>query len=297
MKTKELRILLTQNCNFKCFFCHREGVANYKKNILSPDDYYFIVNACKRAFEWDTVSLTGGEPMLHRQINEIVNKISDDSRVVLITNGSILSSNTEICNKLDRITISLHTLNNEKYMEINQVKYSLDQLLYNIALIRNKFPKLQIRFNVTLIRGFNTSDMDLLGLINYAENIGASIKFIENMTENINEIYDVDLIQNILIEKGYTLISDTFLQKEYKKKNNTVVLSKIVCSLVKETKKHDYCNETASTFLLSDGTIKPCMNSETYINILEEVKNKDEEALLEKIESSNKQLKKICIYK
>jgi molybdenum cofactor biosynthesis enzyme MoaA len=44
---KELRLVITRNCNFNCYFCHGEGVEIGTKNLFDAEDYKFLVNFCK----------------------------------------------------------------------------------------------------------------------------------------------------------------------------------------------------------------------------------------------------------
>ena len=76
MKNKELRFLLTQSCNYDCvFFCNHEGLNNKIKTTLTLDDYVYLFTVCKNNFNWKSISITGGEPLLYRQFDELVKNI------------------------------------------------------------------------------------------------------------------------------------------------------------------------------------------------------------------------------
>lgn len=60
-KNKALRIVLTQDCIYNCNFCHKEGMKKYEVAKLTPEDYSFLFEVCKETFNWDEVTLTGGE--------------------------------------------------------------------------------------------------------------------------------------------------------------------------------------------------------------------------------------------
>lgn len=47
---KELRLVITRNCNYNCYFCHGEGVDQDVKDLLTAEDYAFLVKTCKNAF-------------------------------------------------------------------------------------------------------------------------------------------------------------------------------------------------------------------------------------------------------
>ena len=58
----ELRLVLTNVCNFKCFFCHGEGSKTRVENMLNADDYTFLFLQSTKILDTTKVSLTGGEP-------------------------------------------------------------------------------------------------------------------------------------------------------------------------------------------------------------------------------------------
>ena len=74
---KELRLIVSRRCNYDCYFCHGEGVEKGTEEVFSSDDYKFLVDFCKRKYGWDTVTLTGGEPLIREDILDIVNNLKE----------------------------------------------------------------------------------------------------------------------------------------------------------------------------------------------------------------------------
>ena len=72
---KELRLIITRKCNYDCYFCHGEGVEKNAKEEFNSDDYEYLVDFCKRKYGWNTVTITGGEPLVRNDILDIVQKI------------------------------------------------------------------------------------------------------------------------------------------------------------------------------------------------------------------------------
>lgn len=129
MKERELRLLLTQKCNFKCGFCHKEGVSECKKEVLNADDYAFVYKLLRNWYGWHTVSITGGEPLCRSDLNEILKKLCDeDAKITLITNGSLLDRHLDICSYLEKLTVSFHPTDNSKYQNIIGVPFNFDSL-------------------------------------------------------------------------------------------------------------------------------------------------------------------------
>lgn len=280
MKERELRLLLTQKCNFKCGFCHKEGVIETKKEILNASDYVWVYDLLKKWYGWNTISITGGEPLCRTDLNEILVKLyNSGAKITLITNGSILSQNIKICKWLEKLTVSVHTTNNDQYQKVIGVPFNFSNLVNNLKLVRKYYPKINIRFNATLVKGINSSENEILRIIKLAKKLEASIKFIEllpNTEEDERKFVSIEIIGKILMRHNYKLFEDGQLQKIYFNKGLIVVLAKIVCSVSRQLgTASPHCTTTNNVFLAADGTIKPCMKNSFEINVLKEIKNKD----------------------
>ena len=280
MKERELRLLLTQKCNFKCGFCHKEGVSECKKEVLNADDYAFVYKLLRDWYGWHTVSITGGEPLCRSDLNEILKKLYDeDAKITLITNGSLLAKHLDICSYLEKLTVSVHTTDNSKYQNIIGVPFNFDSLKENLNLVRKTYPKTNIRFNSTIVKDVNSSENSIFEIIRFAKDLGASIKFIEllpNSKEDEENFVSIDEIEIILNEHNFTLIENGLLQRMYFDGESIIVLAKIVCSVSRQLgTASPHCTTTNNVFLAADGTIKPCMRNYFEINVFDEIKNRD----------------------
>lgn len=280
MKERELRLLLTQKCNFKCGFCHKEGVSECKKEVLNADDYAFVYKLLRDWYGWHTVSITGGEPLCRSDLNEILKKLYDeDAKITLITNGSLLAKHLDICSYLEKLTVSVHTTDNSKYQNIIGVPFNFDSLKENLNLVRKTYPKTNIRFNSTIVKDVNSSENSIFEIIRFAKDLGASIKFIEllpNSKEDEENFVSIDEIEIILNEHNFTLIENGLLQRMYFDGESIIVLAKIVCSVSRQLgTASPHCTTTNNVFLAADGTIKPCMRNSFEINVFDEIKNRD----------------------
>lgn len=301
MKSRELRILLTQKCNFNCTFCHKEGVLKNKKEILNSDDYCFVYNYLRDMYGWTTVSITGGEPLCYQQIELLLQQLKAlKAQITLVSNGSMLSNHLEICEYLEKLTISVHTMNNTKYQQIIRNDYQIEMLKENLMAAREHNRDLHIRFNCTIVKGINSSENDIMDIIHFAEDINASVKFIEllpNTREDEKVYVPIEEIEKILLDHNFKLFRNQILQKIYSNGKSTVVLARIVCSLSKAlgtSKPH--CTDTNSIFLASDGTIKPCMKNSFEIDVLEEIKNRDLHNLEKKMNIFYNKVSTLCPY-
>lgn len=184
MFKKELRLVVTEDCNYNCEFCHKEGMKKYERSKLNCEDYAYLFKVCKDNYNWDEVTITGGEPLVRKDIQDIVKALYDENaKITLVTNGELLNKNVDILKYIHRINLSIHSLISEKYDKIVRRKNKLNEVLRNISVIKNTYPDLNLRLNSVIIRNQNDSLENLKEIINFAKKINASIKFVELFSE------------------------------------------------------------------------------------------------------------------
>jgi cyclic pyranopterin phosphate synthase len=130
----------------------------------------------------EKVRLTGGEPLLRRDLPDLVRLLSQDSRlseVALTTNGLLLEAQAKALKEagLSRITVSLDTLKPERFREISR-RDGLQDVLSGIETTRSAgFSELKL--DSVIVRGMN--DDELFDLLDFGRTIGAEVRFIEYM--------------------------------------------------------------------------------------------------------------------
>ena len=204
---------------------------------------------------------------------------NSEAKITLITNGSLLAKHLEVCRWLEKITVSVHTTDNSKYQQIIGTSFEFSELVNNLKLVRRNYPNANIRFNCTVVKGVNSTEDNILNIINFAKELQASIKFIEllpNSKEDEEKFVSIDEIGYILTKNNYRLIEDGLLQKIYFDGESIIVLARIVCSVSRQLgTASPHCTSTNNVFLAADGTIKPCMRNSFEINVFDEIKNRD----------------------
>src|SRR5208283_5343877 len=158
-----LRISITQRCNNRCLFCHREGEvlrANRSAEKMSVEE---IVRIAKIAVELGItrVKLTGGEPLMRKDLPEIVSGITTVEGLKdlsLTTNGLLLSGRAEDLHKrgLKRVNISLPTLNTDTYHRLTGGNLQ-DALSGVKAAIKAGF--CPVKLNMVILRDVNVDDV------------------------------------------------------------------------------------------------------------------------------------------
>lgn len=171
-----LRISLTQECNFRCFFCHREGQRFLAKNEMTPEEIERIVRIASR-LGIRKVKLTGGEPTVREDILEIVRRIKPYViDLSMTTNGSRLKELAEPLARagLDRVNVSLHSLKPDVYKRITGVDM-LETVLEGIEeAVKHLSP---VKLNMTVMKGLN--DDEIWDMIDFSAKTGTILQLIE----------------------------------------------------------------------------------------------------------------------
>lgn len=120
-----LRITITNRCNVNCVYCHHDGMVSSKQE-MTPDELYTICKTAKK-LGVKKIRLSGGEPLIRKDIVEIVEKIASlgFKDISMTTNGTMLEEYAQGLKDagLDRINVSLDTLNRDTYEFITRKDY------------------------------------------------------------------------------------------------------------------------------------------------------------------------------
>ncbi|ALV61725.1 Molybdenum cofactor biosynthesis protein MoaA [Thermococcus sp. 2319x1] len=170
-----LRISLTNECNLNCFYCHREG-QTLSFQEMKPEEIERIVRIASQ-LGIKKVKLTGGEPTVRKDIVEIVRRIRPYVEdLSMTTNGTTMKLLAEPLKEagLDRVNISLDTLDREKYKAITGFDV-LPQVLEGIEkAVKLFYP---VKLNMVVMKGLN--DGEIWDMINYAAQKNAILQLIE----------------------------------------------------------------------------------------------------------------------
>jgi cyclic pyranopterin phosphate synthase len=180
---RNLRLSVTDRCNLRCSYCMPEEdyVWLDKRHILSFEEIRALVGVfCDLGV--DKVRLTGGEPLLRRDLPALVELLREEERVhdlALTTNGILLADQARplLAAGLSRVTVSLDTLRRERFVAIAR-RDALDQVLAGIDVAQAAgFEGTKI--DTVVMRG--TNDDELVDLLEYGKRVGAEVRFIEYM--------------------------------------------------------------------------------------------------------------------
>src|ERR1044072_5020594 len=161
---RDLRVSLTDRCNFRCFYClpHGEPPIAPKEKMLSYEEIEYVCDIFV-SLGIEKIRLTGGEPMLRRDIETIIRKLgrfksSGLVDLALTTNGYFLPERARELKAagLDRVTISLDSLKQDVFKRMTGVDV-LDRVLAGIAAAKDAGLD-PIKINAVIVRGHNESE-------------------------------------------------------------------------------------------------------------------------------------------
>jgi probable molybdenum cofactor biosynthesis protein A len=307
---KSLRLSLTGECNYQCFFCHGEGskMGDKREENSKEEMYSLIKEAIKN--NYTDITFTGGEPLL--KLNDIIwylNKLSEDNLkpyITIVTNGSLIEDRlldtieNYVGDKKEifKFNFSMHSLKDDVYLSIVLPNYKenkkikkkslLEKVKENIKKIKER--NLIVKLNFVLLKNKNTDKKDIKEILDFAyENKVDYVKFLELLvTEDLikKDMYKFYLtLDSLLNEWKNELVfyKRTTRRDEYLYKGETKVeLQQCIC--MEGCAK---CLINTSVFLTSESKYFPCFLKP------EKVLNVDSNELISKIAEGTEYVKEL----
>jgi GTP 3',8-cyclase len=192
---RDLRISVTDRCNFRCTYCMPEEGMQWlpRTEVLTYEELYRVARVCVERFGVDGIRLTGGEPTVRAHLPVLIEKLAsltvpsnaDSPRaggpvdVALTTNGATLALVADDLRRagLSRINVSLDTLRRDRFKAITK-RDELDSVLEGIdaAIAVGLRP---VKVNVVVQRGVN--DDEIVSLAAFGREKNVEVRFIEFM--------------------------------------------------------------------------------------------------------------------
>lgn len=183
---KTLRVSLLNTCNLACVYCccgnedSKENYRNGKNEVLSASDLLGLIEKLHHQLQLTTVRLTGGEPLLYRQLPELVKGIRalGIDELKLTTNGLLLEHMAPALKDagISAINVSLDAIDPEVYHLMSR-RHDLSRTLKGIEAAQKL--GIDVKINSVVMKGLN--DTQILPLLNYAFSKKITIRFLEIM--------------------------------------------------------------------------------------------------------------------
>jgi cyclic pyranopterin phosphate synthase len=264
-----LRISLTDNCNFRCFYCMPEE--NYDFTPASRLMQPMEILALARIFVDQGVKkirLTGGEPLVRKDAAEIIEGLGKlPVELVITTNGTRIAEMLPILISagIKTVNISLDTLQREKFMLITR-RDVFEQVRNNIELLLQN--DITVKINMVVMKGLNNDE--ILDFIRWTKDQTVQIRFIEFMPFNGNKWTSNKLfsLQEILavIKKDYIVF--TVEGKPHDTAKSFTIPGHQGSFAIISTMTAPFCSTCNRMRLTADGKLKNCLFSDGETDLL-----------------------------
>jgi len=258
-RVTSLRLSVTQQCNLKCFYCHKEGEIS-PSNEMTPEEIGRLV-AIAGEMGMRKLKITGGEPLVREDISEVIEACCPHiEEISLTTNGILLSEKAHELKKagLNRVNISLDTLDREIYRSISGVD-GLDMVLKGIdgALEADLTP---IKLNMVLMKGLNHDHVE--ELIRFSGEKGVILQIIEletskeRLESGFYQKYHFDLFE---LEEDLRSRAERIVSREMHHRMKYFLPTEV--EVVRPMHNPEFCAHCNRLRVTSDGKLKPCLLS------------------------------------
>ena len=270
---RDLRVSLTDKCNLRCTYCMPAEGLDWMPaaEMLTDDEIVRVVGVAVRDLGITEVRLTGGEPLLRRGLVDLVRRLGDlrpHPKLSMTTNGIGLAKVVEALAVagLDRVNVSLDTLNRETFVTLSR-RDRLDDVLAGLDGAR-EFGLVPVKVNTVLMRGIN--DHEALDLLHYCLERDLSLRFIEQMPLDAQHGWDrsimvtADEIQSMLASKHeLTPVADrgSAPAEEFLVDGGPATVG-IIASVTRP-----FCGDCDRTRLTADGQVRTCLFSQNETDL------------------------------
>ncbi len=277
-----LRISLTDACNFRCFYCmpNEEVEVTPHSKLMSKNE---IISLAKTFVKLgvNKIRLTGGEPLIRKDVAEIIEALSLlKVALTMTTNGALIHKYIDVLKKanIQSINVSLDTLNADTFLLLTK-RNQFDQVKSNIELLLQH--NFSVKVNVVAMKGIN--DHEINSFVTWTKNHPIHIRFIEFMPFTANQWHHEKVIS---YKEILSSISEKF---DYIKlidgKNDTTKKYKVVghqgTFAIISTMTAPFCSSCNRIRLTADGKLKNCLFSKTETDLLVALRNNENiEALI-----------------
>ncbi|WP_156064696.1 GTP 3',8-cyclase MoaA [Methanobrevibacter sp. YE315] len=280
-----LRITLTNRCNVNCLYCHHDGMVK-SKDEMTADEVYTICKVAKK-IGVRKIRLSGGEPLLKKDIVETVRKISslDFKDISMTTNGTLLEKYAQDLKDagLDRVNVSLDTLNRETFEFITKKDYLEDAKRGILKAVEvGLYP---VKINMVIMKDINQDEID--EMFKFCKKHDIVLQLIELIeSENCDDDkFSADYHYKLDdIEKELADIADDVREREFMQGRKKYYIDGGEIEVVKPVDNSTFCANCSRLRITPDGKIKPCLlRNDNLVELISHVRNGASEDELEEI--------------
>lgn len=264
----DLRISVTDRCNYKCVYCRTGNEGALYGDLPFPD--YLRMARVLAGLGMRKIRLTGGEPLLRKGVVDFVRDLAQlrdcdgqPLELALTTNGDLLADMAQPLKDagLRRVTVSMDAVDPERFARITRVPKGFDNVLAGVRAARNAglWP---LKVNCVLMRGFNEDQIVPFG--KFAREEGVVVRFIEFMPLEEDRVWSpqtVVTLDEILQRMGeyHLLVEIPHERSETARRyrfDDGIGEIGIIAPV-----SHPFCRHCSRIRITSDGKIRTCLFS------------------------------------
>jgi len=266
----DLRVSITDRCNYKCVYC-RTGEFGAQYPELAIDDYLRLIRIFV-SLGIEKVRLTGGEPLLRHGLLEMIQELARlrtpsglSLDLALTTNGHLLESLATPLKAagLDRITVSMDAVDAPTFERITRVPGSFEKVLRGIRAARSA-GLTPLKVNCVLLRGFNDGEIE--GFARFAREENVVVRFIEFMPLEEGRLWTPEIVVPLaeIVERIHRVLPLTPLApREPSETARRYTFADGVGEIgIIAPVTQAFCGACSRVRLTSDGKIRTCLFSQ-----------------------------------
>lgn len=272
-----LRISLTDNCNFRCFYCMPEEEHDFTPafRLMQTDEIIrlatiFVEQGVRK------IRLTGGEPLIRKDAPAIITALGKlPVELVITTNGTRIREMLPVllAANVKSINISLDTLQPEKFLQITR-RDVFHQVRSNIELLLQH--KIPVKINIVVMKGVN--DNEIIDFIAWTRYNPIQVRFIEFMPFSgnhwtSNQVFSLEEILT-LIQKEHTVLPVKAEPHDTAKR--FMIPGHEGSFSVISTMTAPFCSTCNRMRLTADGKLKNCLFSAGETDLLSPLRNNED---------------------
>ena len=267
-RISDLRISITDRCNYKCVYCRSGNNGAQFAELPIPD--YLRMARLFISLGITKVRLTGGEPLLRSGLIGMVRELGrmrtlegDPLDIAITTNGHLLSDMVQplIAAGLSRVTVSMDAVDPVRFARITRVPGGYDQVLAGVRAAQRAGLN-PVKVNCVLLRGFNDDQITAFG--RFAREEGVVVRFIEFMPLEEDRVWSPDIV--VPLEEILNRMAEFMPLREVRRGDSETARRYVFEDGVGEIGiiapvSHPFCGHCSRVRITSDGKIRTCLFS------------------------------------
>jgi cyclic pyranopterin phosphate synthase len=284
---KSLRISVTKACDYRCIYCHREGLKRDVNDELTPSELYKLAKASTELGIY-RVKITGGEPLLREDLPLIISKLKEAGmkEVSLTTNGHMLPDKALELRKagLDRVNVSLPSLRDDVYRFVTGMDV-LPRVLKGIK-VSYELGMRPIKLNYVYMKGINEGELQTM--MNFVAGKDMILQVIELEPSNLafyqKHHAKLDDVERFLKERAVEV-----KRRELHNRLQYLLPDDIKVEVVRPVHNTNFCMGCNRIRVTPDGKLKPCLfRNDNLVDFVTLLRNgADEEEMKRQLTKAN----------